>query len=136
LAILTVPLTEIYSYLCKKCRKSRRRVGQHVKCNNTSYTCCIQHFFYDRTKKREKTTINNSSVLCVVCEKCNMQTLTFCTIVDRLLTDACNKNFLALVQLRGTFSTKNNAKNTHFLHDLRKKYIYTLQSFSFLRILK
>jgi hypothetical protein len=38
-------------------------------------TCCIQHFFYDRTKKRKKTTINNSSVLCVVCEKCNKHSL-------------------------------------------------------------
>jgi hypothetical protein len=45
---------------------------------------------------------------------------TFCTILDRLLTDACNKDFIALVQLRGTFSTKNNAMNTHFLHDRRK----------------
>jgi hypothetical protein len=36
------------------------------------------------------------------------------------LTDACNKDFVALVQLRGTFSTKNNAMNTHFLHDRRK----------------
>jgi hypothetical protein len=68
-------------------------IAQHVKCNNTFCTCCIQHFFYDRTKKNEKKpTINNSSVLCVVCEKC-----TFCTIVDRLLTDACNKDFIAQV---------------------------------------
>jgi hypothetical protein len=37
------------------------------------------------------------------------------------LTDACNKDFIALVQLRGTFYTKNNAMNTHFLHDCRKK---------------
>jgi hypothetical protein len=35
----------------ENCPKSRRRVGHHVKCNNTF---CIQHFFYDRTKKREK----------------------------------------------------------------------------------
>jgi hypothetical protein len=48
-------------------------------------------------------------------------TLTFCTIVDRLLTDACNKDLIVLVQLRGTFSTKNNAMNTHFLHIRRKK---------------
>jgi hypothetical protein len=34
----------------------------------------------------------------------------------------CNKDFIALVQLRGTFSTKNNAMNTHFLHDRRKNY--------------
>jgi hypothetical protein len=41
----------------------------------------------------------------------------------RQLTDACNKDFIALVQLRGTFSTKNNAMNTHFLHDRRKKML-------------
>jgi hypothetical protein len=29
-------------------------------------------------------------------------------IVDRLLTDAYNKDFIALVQLRGTFTTKSN----------------------------
>jgi hypothetical protein len=28
--------------------------GTYVKCNNTFCMCCIQHFFYDRTKKREK----------------------------------------------------------------------------------
>jgi hypothetical protein len=61
-------------------------------------------------KIHKNATINNSSVLC---EKCNKHSL-FCTIVDRLLTDACNKDFIALVQLRGTFSTKNNAMNTHF----------------------
>jgi hypothetical protein len=36
----------------ENCPKSR--VGQHVKCNKTFCTCCIQHFFYDRTKKTRK----------------------------------------------------------------------------------
>jgi hypothetical protein len=40
-------------------------------------------------RNETKTTINNSSVLCVVYEKCNKHS--FCTIVDQLLTDACNK---------------------------------------------
>jgi hypothetical protein len=48
-------------------------------------------FLQSNRKTRKKATINNSSVLCVVCEKCNV---TFYTIVDRLLTDACNKEAL------------------------------------------
>jgi hypothetical protein len=39
----------------EKCPKSRRRVGQHVKCNNTFCTCRLQHFFLrSNKKKREK----------------------------------------------------------------------------------
>jgi hypothetical protein len=60
--------------------KSRRRVGQY-KCNNTFCACCIQHFFYDRTKKREKNNDKQefSPVRCVK----NAITLTFCTIVEK-----------------------------------------------------
>jgi hypothetical protein len=61
-----------------------------------------------KSRRREKNTINNSSVLCTI---------------DRLLTDACNKDFIALVQLRGTFSTENNAINTHFLHRRKKLFL-------------
>jgi hypothetical protein len=45
--------------------KSRRRVGQY-KCNNTFCACCIQHFSTIEQKNEKKTTINKSSVLCVV----------------------------------------------------------------------
>jgi flagellar basal body-associated protein FliL len=84
-----------------------------VKCNNTFCTCCIQRFFYDRTKTKEK-------------KNDKQQFSPVCTIVDRLLTNACNKDFIVLVQLRCTFSTKNNAINTHFLHDRRKKHLSTI----------
>jgi hypothetical protein len=60
--------------------KSRRRVGQY-KCNNTFCTCCIQHFFYDRTKKREKN--NDKQQFSPVRRVKNAITLTFCTIVEK-----------------------------------------------------
>jgi hypothetical protein len=67
-------------------------------------------------------TIEQKSDKLQSCESCvkNAMNTHFLHIVDRLLTDACNKNFIALVQLRGTFSTKNKAMNTHFLYDSRK----------------
>jgi ribosomal protein S8 len=44
-----------YCTRLENCPKSRRQVGQHVKCNNNTFcTCCMQHFSYDRTKKQEK----------------------------------------------------------------------------------
>jgi hypothetical protein len=58
----------------ENCPKSRRRVGQHIKCNSTFCTCCIFSTI-EQKKNEKKTTTNNSSVLCVVCEKCNKHSL-------------------------------------------------------------
>jgi hypothetical protein len=74
----------------ENCPKSRRRVGQHVKCNNTFCTCCIDTFFLRSNKKTRKEPINNSFQSYELCLKNAINT--FCTIVDRLLTDACNKD--------------------------------------------
>jgi hypothetical protein len=45
----------------ENCPKSRRRVGQYVKCNNTFSTCCNNIFSTIEQKNEKKTTINNSS---------------------------------------------------------------------------
>jgi hypothetical protein len=60
----------------ENCPKSRRRVGQHVSAMITLFARVAYNIFSTSEHKNEKkTTINNSSVLCVLCEKCNKHSL-------------------------------------------------------------
>jgi hypothetical protein len=38
----------------ENCPTRLRLLGQHVKCNNTFCTCCLQHFFLRSNKKNKK----------------------------------------------------------------------------------